>query len=54
MDLETGGALTVIEHEVRTMRHPAYGRVHTNRDPERTNNGYTNAAEPSPWWMPLG
>jgi hypothetical protein len=54
VDLETGEALAVIEHEVRSMRHPAYGRVNTNRDPELTNNGYTNAAEPSPWWMPPG
>ena len=54
MDLDTGDVLAVIEHEVRSMRHPAYGRIHTSRDPEQTNNGYTSAAEPSAWWMPPG
>lgn len=40
IDLDMGETLSQIEHEVRSMRHPLFGRVHLNRDAERTGNGY--------------
>ena len=49
IDLENGSELAVIEHEVRSLRHPMFGRVHLNRDPEHTANSYTNGPEPAPW-----
>jgi hypothetical protein len=38
IDLDSGAELAVIEHEVRSMRHPMYARPFVNRDPAITNN----------------
>ncbi|MDP2240309.1 MAG: hypothetical protein Q8K18_09120 [Burkholderiales bacterium] len=39
-DLETGAKLFEIEHEVRSLRHPLWGRTFINRNPEQTQRGY--------------
>ena len=40
-----GRDLAVIEHEVRSMRHPMYARALVNRNPEQTNNIYAPGRE---------
>jgi len=40
VDLESGGALFTIEHEVRSLTHPLYARPLVNRDPAQTNRDY--------------
>jgi hypothetical protein len=40
IDLETNQPLFTVEHEVRSMRHPLYGRPLVNRNPEQTNRAY--------------
>lgn len=40
VDLDTGRPLFVIEHEVRSMRHPLYARPLVNRNPAQTNRDY--------------
>ena len=48
-DLDTGATLAVIEHEVRSMRHPMFARAMVNRNPEQTNNHYAPGREA---WTP--
>jgi hypothetical protein len=45
VDLDSGAELAVIEHEVRSMRHPMYARPFVNRDPAITNNHYAPGRE---------
>jgi hypothetical protein len=40
VDPETGEPLTTLEHEVRTLRHPMFGRPFVNRNPEQVQQGY--------------
>ena len=40
VDLATGAVQFEIEHEVRSMRHPLYGRPLVNRNPAQSNQGY--------------
>lgn len=40
VDLATGAVQFQIEHEVRSMRHPLYGRPLVNRNPAQTNQNY--------------
>lgn len=40
VDLDTRKVLFTVEHEVRSMRHPLYGRPLINRNPEQTNTDY--------------
>jgi catechol 2,3-dioxygenase-like lactoylglutathione lyase family enzyme len=40
VDLETRKPLFTVEHEVRSMRHPLYGRPLVNRNPAQTNTDY--------------
>lgn len=40
VDPETGEPLTKLEHEVRTLRHPMFGRPFVNRNPEQSQMGY--------------
>jgi hypothetical protein len=40
VDLESGKVLFTIEHEVRSMTHPLYGRPLVNRNPAQSNRGY--------------
>lgn len=39
-DLDTGAKLFEIEHEVRSLKHPLYGRVFVNRNPAQTQRTY--------------
>jgi hypothetical protein len=40
LDLDSGQALFAIEHEVRSLTHPLYGRPLVNRNPAQTNQRY--------------
>ena len=40
VDLDSGQALFAIEHEVRSLTHPLYGRPLINRNPAQTNQQY--------------
>lgn len=40
IDPDTGGSLFDIEHEVRSLRHPMWGRPFVNRNAEQTQRGY--------------
>lgn len=39
-DLATNRALFTVEHEVRSLKHPLYGRPLVNRNPAQTNRAY--------------
>src|SRR5262249_12520232 len=40
IDLDSRNVLHALEHEVRSMRHPLYGRAHVNRNPLQSNRNY--------------
>jgi hypothetical protein len=40
VDLTTNQPLFTVEHEVRSLRHPLYGRALVNRNPAQTNRAY--------------
>lgn len=40
VDPRTNRALFTVEHEVRSLRHPLYGRALVNRNPAQTNRAY--------------
>jgi predicted enzyme related to lactoylglutathione lyase len=40
VDLDTNEPLFAVEHEVRSLRHPLYGRPLVNRNPAQTNRAY--------------
>ncbi|MBI1396792.1 MAG: hypothetical protein GC151_12485 [Betaproteobacteria bacterium] len=40
VDPDSGSVLFTVEHEVRSMRHPLYGRRLVNRNPAQTNVAY--------------
>jgi hypothetical protein len=40
VDVDGGEALTVLEHEVRSLKHPFYGRQLVNRDVSQTSRRY--------------
>lgn len=49
VDPESGAVLFTLEHEMRSMRHPLYGRPLVNRNPEQSNRNYApgyDAAQP--------
>ena len=45
IDLESGGLLYELEHEVRSMYHPMFQRPLVNRDPTVTQRDYTRGAD---------
>ena len=49
VDPDSGDVLVTIEHEVRSMRHPMYGRALTNRNAGQNNNRYAPGHEA---WVP--
>jgi hypothetical protein len=53
IDLDNGEPLVRLEHEVRSMLHPLYGRVHTNRNPAQTNRMFSPSHEENAWAMPV-
>ena len=52
VDPADGEALFVLEHEVRSMTHPLYGRPLINRNPAQSNNAFAPGHEERPWAMP--
>ena len=51
-DPDTGKALFTIEHEVRSMTHPLYGRPLVNRNPYQTNREFAAGYETRAWALP--
>jgi predicted enzyme related to lactoylglutathione lyase len=51
VDIETRRVLFTVEHEVRSMRHPLYGRPLINRNPSQTNTDYHPGHDPLPHTM---
>ena len=45
VDLDSGRALYAIEHEVRSLTHPLYGRALVNRNPAQTNQQYVRGQD---------
>ena len=45
VDPQTGAALFRIEHEVRSMKHPLFGRPLVNRNPAQSNRGYMHGQD---------
>jgi hypothetical protein len=54
VDLQSGELLVIVEHEVRSMRHPMFARTLVNRNPAITNQHYETGHEAMAWTMPLG
>src|SRR5579875_3675353 len=52
VDPETGKLLYSVEHEIRSMRHPLFGRPLINRDPAQTNIHYAPGRDAWLWGMP--
>jgi hypothetical protein len=52
-DLSNRKVLFTLEHEVRSMRHPLYGRAHLNRNPAQSNRSYAPGHEDQAWALPL-
>ena len=53
-DLDTGRVLARLEHEVRSMTHPAYARPLVNRNPDAVNPNYSPGHEALSWAVPPG
>lgn len=51
-DPENGKVLFTVEHEVRSLRHPLYGRPFVNRNPAQTNRVFANGYEDMSYSMP--
>jgi hypothetical protein len=49
VDLDSGAVVFTVEHEVRSMRHPLFGRALVNRDPGVTNRTYAHGHEALEW-----
>ena len=47
-----GRVLFTVEHEVRSLTHPLYGRPLVNRNPYQTNREFANGYETRAWEMP--
>lgn len=44
-DIDTGAKLTELQHEVRSLRHPMFGRELVNRNPAQSNRNYLRGAD---------
>jgi len=53
LDLAGNQPLFRIEHEVRSMTHPLYGRAQINRNPDITNASYVPGHQDQAWARPL-
>jgi hypothetical protein len=49
VDPDSGAVLYTIEHEIRSMTHPLYGRPLINRNPAQTNNAFAPGYDDRPW-----
>jgi hypothetical protein len=54
IDLDTKKPLFTVEHEVRSMRHPLYGRPLVNRNPDQTNIDYRPGRDAMGYGMEWG
>lgn len=46
VDPETGELVAELEHEVRSLKHPMYGRPFVNRNPGQSQAGYHRGSDP--------
>ncbi len=53
VDPQSGTPLFTIEHEVRSMHHPLYGRPFVNRNPAQSNQRFAPGWEQQSWAAPL-
>ena len=51
VDETSGAVLFTLEHEIRSMTHPLYGRPLVNRNPDQTNAAYAPGHEERAWAM---
>jgi hypothetical protein len=51
VDLDTGKLLFKLEHEVRSSRHPLFGRPLVNRNPAQTNMAYMPGHDGAEWFL---
>jgi hypothetical protein len=51
IDLDSRKPLFKIEHEVRSTRHPLYGRTLVNRNPAQTNTAYMPGYDAAEWFL---
>jgi len=51
-DPESGKKLYQLEHEIRSMSHPLFGRPFINRDPGQTNRAYAPGHDDRSWAPP--
>jgi hypothetical protein len=48
-DLDSGERLYALEHEVRALSHPLFGRPMINRNAAQTNNNYAPGHDAQAW-----
>jgi hypothetical protein len=53
VDLDSGKCLFTVEHEVRSITHPLYGRRLVNRNPDQTNRNYRYGDDEWNWALPV-
>jgi len=53
-DLDSGELLFKIDHEVRALSHPMYGRPFVNRNPDQHIRRFVDGYETTPWLQPAG
>jgi hypothetical protein len=51
IDLDTRKVLFQVEHEVRSSRHPLFGRPLVNRNPAQTNTAYMPGHDGMEWYL---
>lgn len=52
IDPENGDKLYELEHEIRSMSHPLYGRLFINRNPDQSNQNYVPGYADTAWAQP--
>jgi catechol-2,3-dioxygenase len=52
VDPESGELLYELEHEIRSVTHPLYGRPLVNRNPEQSNQDYRPGHDAASWTLP--
>ncbi|MEX2450133.1 MAG: hypothetical protein WD407_04690 [Rhodospirillales bacterium] len=52
IDLDSGKKLYEVEHEIRSMSHPLFGRPFVNRNPAQTNRTYVPGCDDRTWATP--
>jgi len=53
VDPDSGKKLYQLEHEIRSMTHPLFGRPMINRNPAQTNNSFSAGYDDRPWSAPV-